>query len=119
MSWDIYLEAPLEPRTCGHCDGTGKTQERDQFFESNYTSNMWGMLKRAEFDWDLINGKTGEYALPLVQELIVKMKANPKEYRALNPSNGWGDYDSFLKEFLEPIAESCRDHPDAIIRVSR
>jgi hypothetical protein len=45
------------------------------------------------------------------------MKADPTTYEALNPPNGWGNYESALK-FLELFVGLCRGHPATRVRVS-
>lgn len=39
----------------------------------------------------------------------------PDRFRALNPENGWGDFDGFL-EIIVRTAVICADNPGAIVR---
>lgn len=110
MSWDIYLKTDV----CGHCGRATYIDNHD----FNYTSNMWPMLQKAGFDWDDINGKTAAEALPLLRAVIGKMNDDPVGYRALNPANGWGDYDSFIR-WLDKLADRFREYPQAVIDISR
>lgn len=97
MSWDIYIKVDVCP-ACGRGD--------DYLYDRNYTSNMWPMLQKAGWHFDLINDKSTKEAYPQLRELIGKLEAYPAEYRALNPPNGWGDYDSFV-EMLKEFAANC------------
>ncbi|MHB1310599.1 MAG: hypothetical protein ACYC3L_01190 [Gemmatimonadaceae bacterium] len=45
------------------------------------------------------------------------MEAHAETYRALNPSNGWGDYDGALR-FLRAWEAVCAEHPKALVNVS-
>lgn len=47
---------------------------------------------------------------------IGNMLCDPDAFRALNPPNGWGDYDGALR-FLREWADECRKHPRALIGV--
>ncbi|HEY9367540.1 hypothetical protein [Streptomyces sp.] len=107
MSYWTYLEID-----------TG-TQAVDVVEIGNYTANvgvMWcdalgGKLLR-EFD----GAPCSEAAGPLA-EGVKRMEANPDHFRAMNPPNGWGDYEGALR-YLRDIAEACVEHPRCRIRIS-
>jgi hypothetical protein len=66
-----------------------------------------------------INGLAGLTAKDAQERLtvgIAKMEADPEKYRAMNPENGWGDYEGAL-EFLRGIKRACADHPDGTVSV--
>lgn len=115
MSWDIYLRPALE-NVCAHC-GRGDSQGYD-YYDRNYTSNMWPMLRKAKFDWDAIQDKPVVEALPEISRLITELQSDPNGYRELNPPNGWGEYSSFLAMLCE-LEQACKEHPDAIFHISR
>jgi hypothetical protein len=54
--------------------------------------------------------------LPL-EKGIEELTVNPKKYNALNPPNGWGDYDVFV-DFCKSVLHKCREYPDAVIEAS-
>ena len=100
MSWDADL---IDDR--GHTEG-----------EWNYTHNCNGMANAvldpeyeqrtvfAEvFDrkhvswWKRLDGLSGPEGAALLDRIIRGLEADPERFRALNPENGWGDYDSFVK----------------------
>lgn len=43
-----------------------------------------------------LHGMSGEEGVKFLQMIITEFEANPAKYRAMNPENGWGDYDSLL-----------------------
>ena len=45
------------------------------------------------------------------------MEADPETYRAMNPPNGWGDYEGALA-YLRRLAEACATHSKCTINVS-
>ncbi len=71
----------------------------------NYTYNCSKMFQEAnELKLslsDLNNGCSGE-VIPVLEEVISNMRKDKEKYEAMNPPNGWGDYECFLK-FLENI----------------
>ena len=110
MSWDAYL---YDDR--GHLDG-----------EWGYTHNCNGMantaLRESGYDvpwdetscqrfrdgrwftepyghqswWKVLNGMDGPRGAELLGRIIRGLEADPERFIAMNPPNGWGDYDSFL-----------------------
>ena len=56
-------------------------------------------------------------AVPHLETMIANMKAQPEVYKALNPENGWGNYDVAL-EFIEKLLDACKKHPKARIAIS-
>lgn len=85
----------------------------------NYTSNvfpMWvkalGGVSLSEFH----NAPCSEAAGPLA-EAVKRMEADPAAYQAMNPPNGWGDYEGALT-YLRRLAEACAKHPKCWIRIS-
>lgn len=99
MSYDIYTEPPGE-------------------LDWNYTYNIQPMTARAGLhSLTELDGMLCLEAYPIVQNVIRRMEAEPEGYRALNPSNGWGDYDGFLAR-LRDLAAGLARTPSAVVRVS-
>lgn len=113
MSWDVCLTEIYE--ACEHC---GREREERVVFDRNYTSNMWPMLTRAGFDWDVIKGKKARDCFLTIHGLIEAMESDPEGYKALNPSNGWGDYENFLW-FLRDFRTALTGYPNAVFDISR
>lgn len=92
----------------------------------NYTSNVADMWREA------LGGERGLAdvieASPVAHSLVAPlfnavtaMEIDPETYRAMNPDNGWGDYEGAL-DYLRRIADACRTmslHPACFVRVSR
>ena len=101
MSADVWiLTNPCD--TCGHSDQQGA--------EVNITYNLSGMLREAGFcGWrDLVGMKALDAGLHLI-EVLDGMREDPQRWRAMNPPNGWGDYDKCLQGRLRDFAERCLD----------
>lgn len=84
----------------------------------NVTHNLSPMWREAGIRDALYesNGQPARAIGPLLRIGLVKMLRNPDKYRAMNPPNGWGDYDGAI-EFLTKAALACADYPDAPVRV--
>lgn len=51
--------------------------------------------------WDRLNGLTGREGAALLALITDALEADPERYRAMNPENGWGSYDSLLSILRE------------------
>lgn len=51
--------------------------------------------------WYCLDGMSGPEGAALLDRIIRGLEADPERFRAMNPENGWGDYDSFLKVLTE------------------
>lgn len=113
MSWDADL---IDDR--GHCDG-----EWNYTHNCNRMANAvldadelraaamrwWGERGRADVVarveageitgtwWECLDGLSGPEGAALLDRIIRGLEADPERFRTMNPSNGWGDYDSFVK----------------------
>lgn len=107
MSYDIHLEIDTggpEPAVVGR--------------DFNMTSNVGPMWRKAGADLADFEGKKAGTVVSVLDAAVAQMKAQPDEYRALNPSNGWGTYEGCL-EFLEELRDTCAANPNATVRVCR
>jgi len=110
MSYDLYLEID-----------TGGPERAVVSDHWNYTSNVAPMWRKAMPETNGLAGMDGMLAEEAAQRLalgIERMEAEPAAYRALNPPNGWGDFDSQL-ECLKAWLAECQRHPKATMVVSR
>lgn len=107
MSWDIWLITELD----GHEIEVGES--------FNYTHNCNGMIRDAGFeDWPYFVDGWGAKKLGVsLDKLISNLEKDPRKYRAMNPKNGWGDYDSLLL-VLRQVKDQCRTYPSAKVRMS-
>lgn len=84
----------------------------------NYTSNaarMWGLALGYSLG-ELADRNAGD-SLPVLTAAVDRMTADPAAYRALEPSNGWGDYEGALA-YLTALRDACLVHPRAQIHIS-
>ena len=86
------------------------------------TYNLGGMFREAlgvsmqkHGDEPALDGMLAADALVIVSAALTRMAAEPGVFRALNPPNGWGNYDSAV-EFLRWLQDECRNHPKATVR---
>jgi len=84
----------------------------------NYTSNCARMWRLAGADLAEFHGKPAADCLPILVAAIRRMEDDPAPFRALDPANGWGSYDSLLPA-LRDLADQFRAHPKATVAVSR
>jgi len=100
MSYDIWLTGDPEPP-----------------LDWNYTSNCSQMWCAAGADLRKFHGKIASECEPILRSAIDNMIETPARYIAMNPPNGWGDYDSLL-DALSELLFALVDHPKAIVNVS-
>jgi hypothetical protein len=147
MSLDVYLEAP-EPGNNGGSGifvrRNGQTVEisgeewdrafpgqepviatlaQDEVYWSNITHNLGQMADAAGIYKAL--WRPNENGLDMAAQLIEpledglgRLRASPDEFKAFNPTNGWGDYDVLVR-FVADYLAACKTHPGARVRVSR
>lgn len=104
-------------------------------YYKNYTSNVYPMYSLA-FDrvkeglqsvldsaWtpitdfkEAINCKDRNITLPVLQSMILDMKAHPEIYKPLNPENGWGNYEGAV-EFFEEALKSLTKNKNSIMEI--
>lgn len=110
MSWWAHLNDDR-----GHSEG-----------EWNYTHNtskmIYAALDEAGYElppdpqipnrnmpwWMHLRGMDGPTGAAFLHIIITRLESDPGKYRAMNPANGWGDYDSFLgvlKEMRASVPE--------------
>ena len=107
MSWDVWLEIDT---------GSGNYMTEGDL---NYTSNAGVMFAKAGLSHfgGTLNRMEAPRAVIILKDVITAMEEDPATYRALEPPNGWGDYDSAL-EFITKVYRLCLAHPKATLRVS-
>lgn len=112
MSYDGWL-----------CIDTGGPEAAEVAELGNYTSNvapMWRTaLKAAGEDIELsrTDGRIAGEVLPLLRAAVAHMEDHPRDYAALNPANGHGDYAGALA-YLRDVVIACAQHPKATLRRS-
>lgn len=112
MSLDVSLSISV--------DTGGDAPYEAELFTANYTHNVTPMWNAAGV-FDVLYGR-GEWdndklvlagaLIRILEEGSIQMLNYPGRFRAMNPPNGWGDYDGALS-FLERLLAACRAHPKA------
>jgi hypothetical protein len=92
-------------------------------YSNNITHNLGKMAALAnvyECMW-----RPDEHGLTHANQLIEPLSAGleallaePAKFEALNPSNGWGNYNGLVK-FVQDYLSACKRYPDAEVSVSR
>ena len=100
MSADVWIERAA----CSHC---GHSPERS---ELNVTYNLSSMLYAAGFvGWPDILAMSPREAGAHILKVLDGMAADPEKWRAMNPTNGWGDYDGCLQGRMRRWAVECTE----------
>ncbi|MFE2469763.1 hypothetical protein [Streptomyces mirabilis] len=84
----------------------------------NYTSNVHPMWSEA-LGCSLSDFKesSAEDALENLQRAVAAMEADRARYEAMNPTNGWGNYEGAL-DYLRRLRDACASHPKATIHIT-
>ena len=107
MSWDVWLVTKLDDHEIVVWDGP------------NYTHKTNGMIREAglvEWPYEVSDWPAAKLADQLDFALL-NLERDPGKYRAMNPSNGWGNYDTLLP-VLREVRDQCLKYPSARVRMS-
>jgi hypothetical protein len=128
MSLDVSLHEPFPvPRdACLLCtvDDEEHVHRGDCLFAQNITHNLNEMADVAgiyKVLWrpdELFDEPRARDIVDALQQGYDKLKADPERFIPFEPENKWGTYWSFLP-WLERYITACREHPDAVVLVSR
>lgn len=100
MSADVWIVSP-PCVTCGRGgDGDGT--------DLNITYNLSKMLYEAGFiGWGQVVGMNANAAGRHILGVLNGMAYDNEKWRAMNPENGWGDYDQCIQGRMRTWAEKC------------
>lgn len=108
MSWDFRLRANLG----------GSEPVCLDILDLNYTYNVSPMIFKAcgstPSDW---HGKPAREVSEICAKVLAAFNADPETYRALNPKNGWGDFEG-CRQLIGAIKAGCDHAPNAELSVS-
>ena len=108
MSLDIGLYVEVD---------TGGTSLRAiHLYDANYTGNVYPMWEKAGV-YEVLYESGGVEAsaiIPILEDGIADMELQIDAYSALNPPNGWGNYEGALS-FLHSLLAACKRDPRALI----
>ena len=99
MSADLWIKLDA-------CTTCGRGSE--QAAELNITYNLSSMLRAAGFHgWSWCTGKPAPEVGRHMLAVLDGMQTDPDRWRAMNPPNGWGDYDQCLQGRMRDFANAC------------
>lgn len=101
MSYDITVSYD-ECIACGHAAAS---------FEWDPTYNLAPMWDAAGLRMRDLHGMSALEAAPVVRRALETLEADPARFRALDPPNRWGSYDTmlpYLRDFLQALERDVR-----------
>lgn len=95
----------------------------DKAYSANITHNLNTMAGEAgiyEALWrpEEIGITTAAQLIPVLEEGLRKLLADPDRYKKFSPENGWGSYEGLVR-FVRGYLNACRDTPTATVSVWR
>lgn len=101
----------------------GKEYITNEVFSRNITHNLAPMAKDAGLYKALwcaedCGVRHAGQLIPMLKYGLERLKKFPDRFKALNPSNGWGNYEG-LVAFVEAYLAACEEYPRAEVSVSR
>lgn len=78
-------------------------------------SSMWRLARIFESSSSELDGMAAHEIGNRAARGLLRAVTRPELFKALEPDNGWGDYDGFVK-MLTRLAVSCAENPTAIGR---
>ena len=115
--WDARYPG-REPCVC-----PADEEPTSEVYSGNVTHNLGKMaLEASIYDCLWCPEETGvttasQLIAPLEAGLSLLL-AEPDRFKALNPTNGWGTYDGFVR-FVREYLDACKTYPRASIHVSK
>lgn len=67
--------------------------------------------------WECLHGLSGKDGATLLKQIVDAFWADRTRFRAMNPENGWGDFDSFC-DVLEEMRAASEKFPSGTWRTS-
>jgi hypothetical protein len=95
----------------------------DCVFSANITHNLNKMAMAVDIYVPLWRPEEkgftkAEDIIEQVELGLEELKSNPKKYKEYDSDNGWGLYIHFVP-WVEDVLKACKEHPKAIIEISR
>ena len=114
MSLDLWLRVDV--------DIPGIDIDSVCLFDCSYTHNITAMASEGGIYQCLWHHEErgitkAEQLIEPLSKAVLEMRINPARFKAHNPVNGWGNYDSWL-EWCVLLLDACRDNPAAKVEVS-
>ena len=103
MSWGFDLEMP-----------DGQIVEIVDGHTDNLTP-MWRLAGVVDGVTRELDGVRADVLADRAARGLMRAVSNPASFKALNPENGWGDFEGFI-EILSHTAIVCAENREAIVR---
>lgn len=102
MSWDATLIVENADGQCWNythnCNGMANAVIDYSYEQRPVFQEVFGGYKSW---WKHLDGMTGLQGALFLSEIIDGLRADPDRFRAMEPENGWGGYDGFLRILTE------------------
>jgi len=108
MSYDVHLDIDAggpEPVALAILDANMTWNLRPMFAECNNGDGPQ--------EWD---GKAAREVAEILMRTLAAFNADPAKFKAMNPANGWGDFDG-ARRFAMTVLDACHAAPNATVRV--
>lgn len=109
MSLDVYLSqmtyTEVYSRNITHNLGRMASAVSEEFYKALWRPEELKITQAHEL-------------IPFLLAGVAKLAEDPDTYKALEPENGWGDYDG-LFDFATSYIIACMKYPNANVSVSR
>lgn len=141
MSLDVYL---TRKKWTSYDEGKTYIEDNEQLYHANVTHNLSGMAHEAgiyevlwrpyrlkenydlpqdedydeEYEFESRSITLAHELIPIIEKGLIDLKKRPEWFEKFNSPNGWGLYEHFVP-FVEKYLEACKEHPSAIVEVSR
>jgi hypothetical protein len=114
VSWDAYLVAEVDgnPVTVGEWNYTHNCNR----MANHVVQTTMPLLDDLTW-WKHLDGMDGATGLAFLDVIVGGLMEAPTFFRCMNPTNGWGDFDSFLGVLIE-MRDTAERYPSAKWSVS-
>lgn len=126
MSLDVDLEdaeKTTQQCICDKCDFVHEHSYYKTLYSANITHNLGEMadacgIYKCLWRPDENGIITAGQLIPLLEKGLHDLISEPLKYAQYNACNGWGKYENFV-EFVSKYLETCKEYPDAKVKVCR
>ena len=73
---------------------------------------------QAEMEFEESQTILAKELIPVIENGLKALKADPKGYKKFDSPNGWGLYENFVP-FVEDYLNACKEYPEAIVKTDR
>jgi hypothetical protein len=119
MSWDASLTCDCCGHEVGDWNYTHNTnrmiaaaRESLGHVDAHDLGSTHPIMKAIGPPWyQVLNGMSGADGAWFLNEIVTALEDDPPRYRAMNPENGWGSYDSLLDVLRQMRDRSTTENP--------